>query len=130
AGDPRASTDYVPARNIGPPARINGQSTAEGRSTHTVRKGQTLASIASQYGCSVSDIKRWNHLSANSVRRGTRLKIRSDMADSTGRLPATADSAQIATIHARSRHRKGSCSGGATVTVRRGDTLARIARRH
>ena len=134
AGDPRASTDYVPARNIGPPARINGQSTAEGRSTHVVKKGQTLAAIADQYGCSVSDIKRWNHLTANSVRRGTRLKIRSDMADSTGTLAAAADSAQIATIPA-GRHRKGSSvrgsrAGGSMVTVRPGDTLASIARRN
>lgn len=135
ANDPRASTDYVPARNIGPPARINGQSTAEGRSTHTVKKGQTLASIALLYGCSVSDIKRWNHLTTNSVRRGTRLKIRSDMADSTGTLAAAADSAQIATIRAGSRHRKGSSAhgsrpGGTMVTVRPGDTLASIARRN
>ncbi len=136
ADDPRASTDYVPPRNIGPPARINGQSTAEGRSTHVVKKGQTLAAIATQYGCSVSDIKRWNHLTASSVRRGTRLKIRSDVADSTGTLAAAADSAQIATIHAGSRHRKGSSvrgtrsGGGSTVTVRPGDTLASIARRN
>lgn len=135
ADDPRASTDYVPARNIGPPARINGQSTADGRSTHTVRKGQTLASIAAQYGCNASDIRRWNHLTTNSVRRGTRLKIRSDVADSTGTLAAAADSAQIATIRA-GRHRKGSSTSvhgkraGATVTVRPGDTLASIAHRN
>jgi len=136
AGDPRASTGYVPPRNIAPPAHLTGQSTAEGRSTHTVKKGQTLATIAALYGCNVSDIKRWNHLTSNSVRRGTRLKIRSDSAASTGTVAAVADSAQIASLHAPkgSKHRHGGRRGSRVstglVTVRPGDTLAAIARRH
>jgi len=130
ADDPRASTDYVPARRIGPPARLAGQSIADGRSTHVVRKGQTLASIASEYGCSISDIRRWNHLTTGSVRRGTRLKIRSDAADSTGTLAAMADSAQIAGIRASAKHRGTVRRGSGSVTVHRGDTLAGIARRH
>ena len=129
--DPRASTAYVPPREIKPLAHLNGQSTAEGRTTHTVRKGQTLNTIATLYGCSVADIKRWNHLTTNSVRRGTRLKIRSDEADSTGTLAAQADSAQIASIRPLPSRRHGSRRGtGNYVTVRPGDTLSTIAHRH
>jgi len=131
--DPRASTAYVPERNIRPPARISGQSTAEGRSTHVVRKGQTLASIAAQYDCSVEDIKRWNRLTTATVRRGTRLKIRSDSADSTGVAKAASDSVQIATLKPPTpRAKKGSGPGvsGSTVVVQRGDTLSELARRH
>jgi membrane-bound lytic murein transglycosylase D len=70
--DPRASTAYVPARDIRLPATsLDAESDAEGRTCHTVRKGETLDMIANQYGVAVSDIKQWNHLKTSSVRRGT-----------------------------------------------------------
>ena len=129
-----AATAYVPPRDIRLPARISGQSTAEGRSTHVVRKGQTLASIANEYGCSVSDIQRWNRLSTKTVRRGTRLKIRSDAADSTVFAAASIDSTKIASLKApKARAKKGSAARGAssgTIVVRRGDTLSALAKRH
>jgi LysM repeat protein len=75
-GDPRASTSYVPSRNIAPPRQVLGKSDAEGRTVHTVHRHETLASIAAQYGVSADDLRRWNHLKSNSVRRGTRLKVR------------------------------------------------------
>ncbi len=133
ADDPRASTDYVPPRDIRPPARISGQSTAEGRSTHVVRRGETLASIAQRYGCTSADIVRWNRLATHTVRRGTRLKIRSDAADSTRLASAAADSAQIAALKPPTpRAKSGSARAGSgkTVIVQRGDTLSGIARRH
>ncbi|MEO5616793.1 MAG: LysM peptidoglycan-binding domain-containing protein [Candidatus Eisenbacteria bacterium] len=134
AEDPRASTAYVPSRNIRPPARISGQSTAEGRSTHVVRKGQTLASIATQYDCSVADIRRWNRLAGKPIRRGTRLKIRSDAADSIVVAAAVGDSALIAALKppgARAKKGVGARrASGATIVVRRGDTLSVLAKRH
>ncbi len=75
-GDPRASTSYVPARKFAPPVQIKGKSDAEGRTVHTVHRGETLAGIADRYGVSVADLRRWNRLKSNSVRRGTRLKVR------------------------------------------------------
>jgi membrane-bound lytic murein transglycosylase D len=132
--DPRASTAYVPPRDIRLPARISGQSTAEGRSTHLVRKGQTLATIAAEYGCTVADIKRWNRLSTGTVRRGTRLKIRSDAADSTVVAAASDDSTKIAALKPPNyRPKKGSAARGASsgsIVVRRGDTLSALAKRH
>jgi membrane-bound lytic murein transglycosylase D len=88
AGDPRAATDYVPPRNIAPRTRVQGQSSGEGRVTHTVRRGETLASIAQRYGVKIEDIRRWNRLKSSQVRRGTRLKIRTGTAQETGALPA------------------------------------------
>lgn len=43
--------------------------------THIVKKGETLASIAKKYRVSVSDIKRWNSLTKNYVKRKKRLTI-------------------------------------------------------
>lgn len=44
--------------------------------THTVRKGDTLYSIAREYGVSVDDIKRLNNLTSNVLSIGQRLLIK------------------------------------------------------
>ncbi len=43
---------------------------------HRVRRGDTLSAIASRYGVSVSDLKRWNAIKGSTIRSGQRLKIR------------------------------------------------------
>jgi membrane-bound lytic murein transglycosylase D len=42
---------------------------------HRVRSGEHLQSIASRYRCSVSDLKRWNHLRSTRLRAGQSLKV-------------------------------------------------------
>ena len=44
--------------------------------THTVKKGETLSSIARKYGCTVNDLKKWNNLKSNTVKVGQKLKIK------------------------------------------------------
>jgi len=104
--DPRASTAYVPERTIRTPAQISGQSSAEGRATHVVRRGETLDKIAEQYGCTAADIRRWNHIKGSAVRHGTRLKILTNEADEAKMKAASADSAQIANLHVPAAKRK------------------------
>lgn len=43
--------------------------------THVVKKGETLASIAEQYGVTINQIKRWNKLKNSRISRGRSLKI-------------------------------------------------------
>ncbi|MCM1005616.1 MAG: LysM peptidoglycan-binding domain-containing protein [Prevotella sp.] len=43
--------------------------------THKVTSGETLASIAQQYGVKEGQIKEWNNLRRNAVRTGQQLKI-------------------------------------------------------
>ena len=43
---------------------------------HTVRRGETLSSIAGRYGLSAADLKRWNRLRSGRVRAGQRLRLR------------------------------------------------------
>ncbi len=74
--DPRASTDYVPARSIGLPGKIDGNSVPVERVTHVVKSGETLRSIAERYAMSVSDLRKWNHVSTPGVPVGTRLRVR------------------------------------------------------
>ncbi len=84
ASDPRASTAYVPARNIRVPKSLNAQSEAEGRKIVTVKRGETLSTIAARHGVTVDDLKRWNRLKSGTVARGTRLKIRMTEAGASG----------------------------------------------
>ena len=44
-------------------------------SYHTVKKGETLGSIADKYGVDISDLKTWNHLHHNKAVVGQKLKI-------------------------------------------------------
>ena len=44
--------------------------------THTVKKGESLSSIAKKYGCSVADLKKWNNLKSNTVVVNRKLKIK------------------------------------------------------
>lgn len=74
--DPRTSTAYVPARKIGLPGRIEGNSVPIERVAHTVRKGETLGAIAAKYGVTTAEVREWNRLKTNYVRLGTRLRIR------------------------------------------------------
>ncbi len=42
---------------------------------HTVRRGQTLSSIAARYGVSLTKLKKWNNLKSSKIQAGKKLKI-------------------------------------------------------
>ena len=140
--DPRASTGYVPARRIGLPIRLNGNSDAADRKHITVQRGQTLWMIAQASGVTIDEIREWNHLASDNLSPGQRLRIHTGGDAATVAATAASDSAQIATLHAPSGHKKGKhgrhhgrASAGSdpvagSVRVHKGDTLAEIAKRH
>jgi len=73
--------------------------------SHTVRKGETLSQIAAKYKVKTSDLKKLNGLkSANTIRVGQKLSLKS-----------TGSKSQ---------------SQWSSYTVRRGDSLSAIAKRH
>ena len=131
--DPRGSTAYVPPRNIGVPAKLDGESDAEGRLTVTVRRGETMASIAARNGVSVEDIKRWNRLQTSTVRRGTRLKIRTGDAVPVDVAALAADSIRVASFTPPRPSRRGRASSmevKRVIVVKPGETLGSIASRN
>jgi LysM repeat protein len=135
--DPRASTAYVPDRERRLPVSLNADSDAEGRLTVTVKRGETLGQIAARHGVTVEDLRRWNHLKTASVRRGTRLKIRTAEAAQRAAVSSAADSATVAALAPPTpRRAKASAAtvaripARATVVVRAGDTLSTLAERH
>jgi len=46
-----------------------------GPATHTVASGETLYGISRKYSVDVADIKAWNNLSSNTIRRGQVLQV-------------------------------------------------------
>jgi membrane-bound lytic murein transglycosylase D len=71
--------------------------------SHTIRSGQTLSGIAKKHGVRISDLKRWNGIKdAGRIRSGQKLKLYGTAPGPKWR----------------------------SYTVRRGDTLSGIARRH
>jgi membrane-bound lytic murein transglycosylase D len=46
---------------------------------YTARRGDTLTEIAGRYGVTITDLKRWNHLTHESVRSGQKLRVTSDV---------------------------------------------------
>jgi membrane-bound lytic murein transglycosylase D len=45
------------------------------KKTHTVLRGETLASIADQYDCSSQDIKKLNHLRSTKLKKGQKIQV-------------------------------------------------------
>ena len=54
----------------------NNNTPAPSVRTHTVKRGETLSSIAKKYHCTVNQLKQWNNLRSNTVRVGQKLKIK------------------------------------------------------
>lgn len=100
------------------------------RLSHTVKKGETLFSVARRYSVSAAQIKAWNHLKSNRVAMGQKLAIRSA---STGRRTALAKNEKSLTKHhAGARNTRRVAADNKRThhyTARRGDTVASIARR-
>lgn len=87
----------------------------DNRVYHKVRKGETLAAIASKYHTTVVDIKKWNNLGSNTIQTGQTLTIYG-----AGSGPSSSNYSA-----------KPKSSGGYVYyTVRKGDSLSSIAKRH
>ncbi len=54
----------------------NRNSQSNTKTTHVVKSGETLGTIARKYRIKVSDIKKWNNLSNNLIRKNQRLIVK------------------------------------------------------
>lgn len=97
-------------------AEVAGKGRVAGAQRYTVRKGETLSSIAKKQGVSVANIKRWNNLKGNSVRAGQTLALRGGKAASTSRVA--------------SKGKTGGSTQKVSHHVRSGETLSAIGRRY
>lgn len=84
---------------------------------HTVRRGETLSSIARRFRTSTAVLRDMNRLSGGGIRAGATVLV-----------PAGPDSPPYAGVTARTERRPAASAGNATYRVRRGDTLWAISR--
>ena len=76
------SAKYDPPSTPAPQAaKSSGGKPAPG-AIHTVRSGENLGLIAKKYGCSVTDLKKWNNLSNNTIHPGQKLVVNEQVAAS------------------------------------------------
>jgi len=73
----RAAPSAVASRSLAEPATTPAvaQSHPVTATTYTVKRGDTLFSIAQLFDTTVAKLKSWNRLSSNTLRPGARLKI-------------------------------------------------------
>ncbi len=76
----RKATATVQAASRNKPATANNKPEADNKRqtvpvTHTVRRGESIQSIAARYKVSPADLKRWNNCS-NNIKAGQVLKLR------------------------------------------------------
>ena len=88
------------------PARSSEQSTT----THKVRRGETLGSIAARYGVTVANLRDWNGISGSNIKAGQKLVVKGGAA--------------------KSSKSKKSRTSYKTYTVKSGETLGGIAERN
>ena len=106
---------------------------------HNVRKGETLQGLAGKYGTSAAVLKELNGLKRDSLSRTSRLVIPVTGLSVEETAPGKEISPdQLTMAHmqveergrkSRGKQRRGPESGG-SVTVRKGDTLGRLAKAH
>ena len=103
---------------------------------HTVKRRETLSSIASKYNCSIGDIKRWNKMKGTRVYRGQKIMVYATVYEKAddSKADSKTDSAKPAT--APDSVKKADVSAQKSDTkviyyvVERGDTLWNIAQRY
>lgn len=103
--------------------------------THRVKRGDTLARLANQYGVSSSQIKEWNNLTSNKLSVGRQLRIYKPNEDSSKELLASDISNAVSdTIIVSSTGLTRTVTIPKVVTsyykIKRGDTWAGIAKKN
>lgn len=122
-GEKPASRSATASRSTQTASRrsTGGSAGPSGGGQYRIRRGDNLATIASRFGVTVADLKRWNGLRSSRIREGKYLIVRP-------RSRTTASSS--AASKSSSRTLTNSVSGsGQRYRIRRGDNLASIARR-
>ena len=104
------------------------------RIVHKVKNGEYLGKIASKYHVSVAKIKKWNNLKNDNIRVGQSLVIyRGGSGPSTAQTSSSSSkSTKTASSSSQSSSSKSSTSGDTkiTYTVKKGDSLGKIAEAH
>lgn len=95
-------------------------------SSHTVKGGDTLWSIAQNNNVSVSQLKSWNNLSSDLILVNQSLKVSGSSSSNSS--SASSSSNTSSSSNSSSSNSSSNTSTGGSYTVKSGDTLSSIAR--
>ena len=96
------------------------------RISYKVKNGDSLGKIASRNHVTVAQLKRWNNLKSNTIRVGQRLYIYKNGGPSA----SSSTTASQAPSASQGGNAQAPSSGGGTYTVKKGDTLYKIATKY
>jgi membrane-bound lytic murein transglycosylase D len=116
--------------------------------THVVKSGESISAIARKYGVTVADLKKWNKIPSNKLKRGQRLKVTAPFkakveevssqgtsATQESTTPSSSESesgtaVKTETTTPKSAPKPASTAGVSVYKVKSGDTLWKIAVSH
>lgn len=109
---------------------VNGRSAGEGRSLYaktatryTVRRGDTVLTVADDFGVPAEKVRQWNRLKGNDLRPGRKLSIYKPVGEDYAAAPDPPAK--------RSKGKTTKAANGSTThKVKKGDTLSSIASRY
>ena len=96
---------------------------------HTVKKGESLGSIARKHHCTVANLKKWNHLKRETIRPGQKLTIYRS-GGSVAQVKNEDGAKSNKNVKNNNKSQGGSKQTVKTHTVKRGETLSSIARKY
>ena len=94
--------------------------------THLVRKGETLVTVSKRYGVTASELKRLNNLRSDRLAPGTRLVLSAPVKTTLAKADSTAGKTGAQAVAQANKAKKPPRL--TRYTIRRGDTLASIAK--
>lgn len=102
---------------------------------HTVKRGETLGTIAARYHVSTANLKKWNRLRKDTIRAGQRLRIEKKSKSSNAVKPAEQPKTEVAPAPPGAnvpspKPKEKPKEDYITYTVRSGDSLWKIARKY
>ena len=134
AGDLEADAKLIIPVTPGRRAEIAGSGSYAKRPTmYHVRKGDTVLSVADDFGVPAEKIRRWNGLRGNTLRAGRKLKIYKPVAGGESERTMAAKSSRSAKTAAKANKGKSLPAAKKSVVhhkVKRGETLTSIASRY
>ncbi|HEY4599898.1 MAG TPA: LysM peptidoglycan-binding domain-containing protein [Cerasibacillus sp.] len=101
----------------------SGSSAPSNASTYTVLAGDTLSGIASKYGTSVSNLKKWNNLNSDLILVGQTLTVNGAKSGSSSSSSTSSNKGSSSSSSTSSSNQKSTT----VYTVKAGDSLSRIS---
>ncbi|MGF7533915.1 LysM peptidoglycan-binding domain-containing protein [Bacillus mexicanus] len=110
----------IPGSNSGTSSASNSASKKSGSSVYTVKSGDSLWLIATEFKMTVQELKKLNGLSGDMIRAGQKLKVSGTVSSKTSSSPSSSKKSS-------SNKSSSSSSSAGTYKVQLGDSLWKIA---